>query len=405
MKILNILPFLPWPLVTGGHNGVYHSIEALKDEMDYYVLFPFEDNKADLDYMTKLWPNVKWIPYQRKSRFARKWHLKVKSLYFKIQRFLYPGFNENLEWNFELDSERYEDTFLQCITDCINKYNIDTVQVEFPVMLSLVLWLPDSVKKIFIHHELRFVKNDLILKSNNICNPYYEFYKRKSQNEEISLLNRYDKIITFSSIDSDKLIKAGVIVPCYSSFLIVDQKPMEEFVPATNKITFLGSGGHMPNLIGLRWFLDAEWKNIMALRPDIRLIIVGCWSSEIQEEILRKYQNIEFRGFVENLRNELAGSVMVVPLTIGSGIRIKILECTSLCVPFVTTSIGVEGLPFKDGKDCAIEDTTVGLSKKIIELLNDPIKQQQYAESAYKVVSKCYSLDAFKQSRVNIMNE
>lgn len=47
-RILNILPFLPWPLTTGGHNGCYHSIEAMKNLVDLYVLFPFANNQTIL---------------------------------------------------------------------------------------------------------------------------------------------------------------------------------------------------------------------------------------------------------------------------------------------------------------------------------------------------------------------
>lgn len=50
-RILNILPFLPWPLTTGGHNGCYHSIEAMKNLVDLYVLFPFANNQKDIEYM------------------------------------------------------------------------------------------------------------------------------------------------------------------------------------------------------------------------------------------------------------------------------------------------------------------------------------------------------------------
>ena len=271
-------------------------------------------------------------------------------------------------------------------------------------MMSLVLWLPDTVKKVFVHHELRFVKNELILKNIKNKDEYYEFYKRKNKNEEIALLNKYDYVVTFSSVDTQKLIEAGVLTPCTTSFLVVNQRKLQPFVPAKNRITFLGSGGHLPNAEGLKWFLDSEWDNLLSDNPDIVLEIVGNWLPK-QKKKFSKYKNVRFLGFVENLYDTLAGSVMIVPLTIGSGIRIKILECTSLNVPFITTSVGVEGLPFVDGKNCIIEDDAGKFREKLMNLLNNSEEQRKFALSSYEQVQKEYSQEALKISRMNIYKQ
>ncbi len=401
-RILNILPFLPWPLATGGHNGCYHSIEAIKHLVDLYVLFPFENNLKEIDYMQKRFPEVKWLPYKRECKFSRKMVLRAKSLYNIVQRLFYKGYNKSLEWNFELDSERYEDGYLECINKYIQEYNINIVQIEFPFMLSLVAYLPKNVKKVFVHHELRFVRNELILQSYKVSNPYYKFYAAKSKIEEIAYLNHYDHVITFSQIDKEKLIESGVTTPCSASFLIVKAREWQCYKPANNRIVFLGSGGHMPNSVGLKWFLQNGWQKILKKRPDIILSIIGNWNKNICKEFLSKYSNIEFLGFVEELHEEMKGSIMIVPLTIGSGIRIKILECASVGVPFVSTSVGVEGLPFKDNENCYIADEAETFSNKVLDLLEHPQKQEIFAKSSYQIISEKYSLEALQKSRMTI---
>lgn len=403
-RILNILPFLPWPLATGGHNGCYHSIEAMRNLVDLYVLFPFANNQKDIEHMKDLWPEVTWLPYKRKCKFSRKTVARVRSLYDKVQKLFYGGYNQTLEWNFQLDSERYEDEYLDSINDYIRKYNIDIVQIEFPFMMSLVAFLPKNVKKVFVHHELRFVRNELTLQSGNITNAYYKFYAAKSKIEEIAYLNQYDHVVTFSPVDKDKLIEAGVTVPCSASFLIVDSRKNAVFKPATNRMTFLGSGGHMPNNVGLNWFLEKEWREMLKINPELTLSIIGNWSVKIQKEILDKYHNINFLGFVDNLQNVMTESVMIVPITIGSGIRIKILECASIGVPFVSTNVGVEGLPFKDGVDCFIADNSKDFSRKILTLLEDKVKQKEFSENSLKIMGERYSKEAFQKSRMCIYN-
>lgn len=401
-RILNILPFLPWPLTTGGHNGCYHSIEAMKNLVDLYVLFPFANNQKDIEYMKKLWPEVTWLPYKRKCKFSRKTVARARSLYDRVQKLFYNGYNQNLEWNFPLDSERYEDEYLDSINYYIKIYNIDIVQVEFPFMLSLVACLPDNVKKVFVHHELRFVRNELTLQSGNITNAYYKFYASKTKIEEIAYLNQYDHVVTFSPVDRDKLIEAGLIVPCSASFLIVESRQKGNYIPATDKLTFLGAGAHLPNSLGLKWFLDKEWSRMLVKHPNLTLLIIGKWQEEVKKEFSKKYSNIVFKGFVEDLQKELKGSIMIVPLTIGSGIRIKILECASIGVPFVSTNVGAEGLPFKNNENCFLVDNPDIFAQKISELLNDPVLQEKFAVSSYNIINEHFSMENFQKSRMEI---
>ena len=404
-KVLNILPFLPWPLATGGHNGCYHSIEAMKDLVDLYVIFPYENNEKEIKYMEEKWPEVKWLPYKRECKFSRKTVSRARSLYDKIQKHFYHGYNQSLEWNFQLDSERYEDAYLESINKYIKDFQIDIVQIEFPFLLSLVVYLPQNVKKVFVHHELRFVRNELILQNNNISSGYYKFYALKSKIEEIAYLNLYDHVVTFSPIDREKLIKAGVNVPCTASFLIVDSRSHLAFRPASNRITFLGAGGHMPNSVGLDWFLKNEWQGLLKNNSKLTLSVIGNWNTKIQKEIHDKYSNVHFLGFVDDLQKVMTESIMIVPITIGSGIRIKILECASVGVPFVSTAIGVEGLPFKDGLDCFIADDSHDFSRKLTKLLEDKEKQRVFSENTLKIIQEQFSKEAFQKSRMSIYNK
>lgn len=73
-----------------------------------------------------------------------------------------------------------------------------------------------------------------------------------------------------------------------------------------------------------------------------------------------EYPELKLAGYVEDLGSFLKGSVAVVPIRIGSGMRMKILDAVLSKVPFVTTAKGVEGIDFKDGEDCLIVDDPAG---------------------------------------------
>src|SRR5690606_29781818 len=111
-----------------------------------------------------------------------------------------------------------------------------------------------------------------------------------------------------------------------------------------------------PNLDGIDWFLSNCWGEIQRLNPGVKLSVVGRWSEE-KKKWFDGYENVSFEGFVPDLETVMRGSVMIVPLRIGSGMRMKILEGVSYHVPVVSTSVGAEGLPMVNDINCKIADS------------------------------------------------
>ena len=90
------------------------------------------------------------------------------------------------------------------------------------------------------------------------------------------------------------------------------------------------------------------------------LQVIGKWRGECINRLQSEYPELKLAGYVEDLGSFLKGSVAVVPIRIGSGMRMKILDAVLSKVPFVTTAKGVEGIDFKDGEDCLIVDDPAG---------------------------------------------
>ena len=139
----------------------------------------------------------------------------------------------------------------------------------------------------------------------------------------------------------------------------------------------------------------------MSKDDNYRLSIIGEWSKEHIEEYSQKYTNIEFLGFVDCLANSLKGTVMIVPITIGSGIRMKILEASSIGVPFVSTTVGSEGIPVVDGENCYLADTPEMFADKI-RCLQDERIQSKFVNNAYTMIMKYYSKEALRKNRLEI---
>ena len=140
------------------------------------------------------------------------------------------------------------------------------------------------------------------------------------------------------------------------------------------------------------------------MRPEYHLNIIGKWDENEMAMYMDSYPHLHFLGFVENLSDELKGTVMIVPITIGSGIRMKILEAASLSVPFVTTSIGVEGLEFKNGESCLIGDTPEDFLNGILAMESRDVRNRM-VNMAKQIVETKYSFDALRRNRLEILSK
>jgi glycosyltransferase involved in cell wall biosynthesis len=84
--------------------------------------------------------------------------------------------------------------------------------------------------------------------------------------------------------------------------------------------------------------------------------------------------------------------VSVIPLRIGSGTRMKILEGGAMGKAMVSTSVGAEGLDFVPGKEILIADTPQQFAASIVELLRDPVRRRRLGEAARQRVGANYDL-------------
>ena len=408
-NVLIIMPWLPYPLISGGHQGLFNGIAAIHNDIDVSVAFIVEDEYQYLDALEgfqKELPNVTLYPYyqckriadgaKRKKEKRRNWfsglfhkNKKDDNVSSKIEFWKYCALPPSGEW-------------IRHISQIIESQHFDFVQVEMPWMLSIIFGLPENIKKVYVHHELGFVRRALELR-NTPKEDYYSWaFKKFADLNEISQLNMFDDIIAISPDDAKKLREVGITKPIHTSISVINTTPEVDVKISTNKrLTFVGPESHTPNYDGITWFLENCWSKLKYISPEYTLDIVGKWSNESILTYKERYPDINFLGYVDDLTSALEGSIMIVPINIGSGIRMKILEGTSRGIPFISTTVGAEGIPVKDGEHCFITDDPDTFVEDIIKLQN-PELQKKFVKAANDMVNKCYSLDALRRNRLAI---
>ena len=401
-NILIVFPHLIYPLDSGGAQAIFNGIEAVRHHYHVTVVY-FEGRKdhhpKERAELAKLLENVEILPY---FYSANRLH-KIRAFERTAEARLLGNMREwnDLRWSeFQMPMEGY----MTFINQVIRDKSIDLVQLEMMESLPLALSIPDNVKKVFVHHELRFVRNEIRLNAMNVPNCYNHATVEMKRILEIGMLNRCDGVITLSDTDKQKLELAGVNVPVYSSFAIVQERNVVQENILPHVLSFVGPEYHTPNYNGLTWFLDQCWPLLKSEGADYRLRIVGKWGEKTQKLFTSKYSDIEFMGFVDDLTHALDGTTMIVPIHEGSGIRMKILEAAMMKVPVVTTSVGVEGLPLQSGVSCMIADTSEGFVAGIKALENGN-QRLKMVQEAHQVVSDRYSLDALTNNRLSIYQQ
>ena len=111
-----------------------------------------------------------------------------------------------------------------------------------------------------------------------------------------------------------------------------------------------------------------------------------------------KFPGVSFTGMVADLRPIIASAaVCVVPLRIGSGTRLKILEAAAMAKPIVSTTLGAEGLELRHGREILLEDRPRAFAEAVALLLRDPVRAAAMGSAARVVVEQQYSIPALRR--------
>lgn len=160
------------------------------------------------------------------------------------------------------------------------------------------------------------------------------------------------------------------------------------------RILFVGTMSWFPNADGAVWFYDRVFRLLRARHPGLVFDIVGRDPGPRLER-LRADAAVRLTGRVDDTAPYLdAADAAVVPLRVGGGLRIKILELLAAGVPLVTTTVGCEGIPVTHERELLIADGEEAFGQAVSRLLSDEVLRRTLSENAVRFVREKYSFDA-----------
>jgi glycosyltransferase involved in cell wall biosynthesis len=247
----------------------------------------------------------------------------------------------------------------------------------------------------------------LRLERNPAKRLYAWLESRKSRAWERRACQRAKVALACSEYDRIKLKQLNPALPI---FVVPNVVNVDEYEPVdcvdARKILFQGGMDWYPNRDAVEFFVAEAFPLIRKEVPNARFVVAGRNPPEKFREHLSQTPGVEFTGTVPDMRAQIAdAAVCVVPLRIGSGTRLKILEAAAMAKPIVSTHLGAEGLKFLNGEEIMLEDDPSTFARTVIGLLSTPDRRALLGRAARRRVEEDYSFRSLCQALCSAMTE
>jgi glycosyltransferase involved in cell wall biosynthesis len=158
-----------------------------------------------------------------------------------------------------------------------------------------------------------------------------------------------------------------------------------------HSLLFLGSLDWRPNLDAIRLLLDTIFPEVLAHEPQARLAIVGRKPPQWLVDRASECKNVALHADVPDVRPFLHQcGAMAVPLRIGGGSRLKILEALAAECPVVSTRVGAEGLDLVPDRHLVEVDAPEEMAGAFVQAIRDPQPIREMARQGRKLVAERY---------------
>lgn len=254
--------------------------------------------------------------------------------------------------------------------------------------------MAESLPKVMVHHN---VESSLLLRrSRNERNPlakaYLGFQGVKLRRYERLTLPRFDANVAVSELDAEEL---RALAPTARVEVVPNGTDTEFFQPTRASgdpvLVFAGAMTWYPNHDAMVWFTRDVLPRIKARVPNVKLWIIGRGAGEELERLAAAEPAVEMLGFVDDVRDHVGpAAVYVVPIRVGGGTRLKILDAMAMGKAVVSTTIGAEGLELAPERDLLLADSAENFADAVIAVLSDAGRRESLERAGRTTVERTY---------------
>jgi glycosyltransferase involved in cell wall biosynthesis len=386
MRLLFVSTIMPYPPIYGSAIRTWSLLRALASEGVETTFLTFTSDSE---------PAVDLQPLHELCRSVKLVYLAPKSLSSSAD---YAGRAMALASRHPYATVRYRSREMyQLLEEQLSTTAFDAVFAD--EIFALVNMPPIVLPLIANGHNIEYLilKRYLQFETNPLKRAYAWMESEKLRRWERHAFRRASLGVACSEYDRNVLLAADSSTPIVVVPNVIDTDYYTPLPGEGDPLTVMYQGGMdwFPNRDAVEYFVSSILPILRQRVPQVRFVVAGRNPSP---DFLRRFQTdpgIEFTGTVDDMRPVIQrAQVCVVPLRIGSGTRLKILESAAMGKPVVSTRLGAEGLAFRDGDEIILKDDPSAFADAIADLLFHPQKRQSIATAARERVRQDYSFPA-----------
>ena len=379
MKILVLAPYLPAPPDTGGRRRMHALLTRLErtNEVTLAAFVGAATPRHAIEETRRMCERLLVIPNPALGApVAARRKMQLRSI--------------GSRWSYETASHRMPE-MQRAIDRVAALTQFDLTFVEFAQMAEYEF--PRATPVVLDAHNVEYdiLHRTYRSESGSVRKLYSYLEYVKLRREERRAWARMDACV-FTS-ERDAAIARASLPEAHIS-VIPNGVDTHEFLPAGSErgedILFFGADFY-PNLDGLRFYADEVLPLVRRERPSVRLVVVGSSARALAD---RARDGVVAIGPVDDVKPYIkAAAVVVAPLRIGGGTRLKILEAMATAKPVVATRIGAEGIDAVPGRDLLIADDPTQLARATCQVLADDLLAFRLGANARRLVEQRYEWD------------
>ena len=299
-------------------------------------------------------------------------------------------------------------TMHERLAGLMSAQHYDVLQIEGIEMAPYALALEPAARPqlIFDDHNAEYVLQKRAF-STDVQQPrrwvgaaYSLIQWQKLMNYERRICRTADEVVAVSEVDRQALQQ---LAPGLEATVVPNGVDLDFYRPGVtppepglgpHSLVFTGKMDFRPNVDAVLWFVDEVLPLISSVIPDVRFYAVG-QSPHPRLAALASRPAVVITGRVPDTRPYIAGAgVYVIPLRIGGGTRLKVLEAMAMGQAMVSTRLGCDGFPLEDGREVRFADTPDSFAEAVISLLRSREQAEAIGRAARTYVETNYGWDA-----------
>jgi glycosyltransferase involved in cell wall biosynthesis len=398
VKILFVSSWFPYPPINGAKIRIYNLIRELSKQHEIVLLsftrtFSMEEAQKNVPHLEEFCRTVKVVPFRA---FRPNVSNAIQGLFSSLPRSVIQSYSQEMA---------------DLIQETVRLEPFDALvasEVNMPYLVSRLATEVTRLPKIVDAIEIALAKDAYENARSPMMRLRHGFTWNKLKTYTRSILQNVDACTVPSEQEKANLLE---IMPGYAGVKVVPHAlDLTQYTgafgsPRPGSLVFTGSFTYHPNQDGAHYFLQDIYPRIKQFVPEVCTQILGnTGSAPIETWPLDS--SVSFTGMIYDVRPHIAQSwLSIVPLRMGAGTRLKIIESLALGTPVVSTSKGAEGLDVTNQENILIADTPSEFADAVIRVLRNAEFREALSRQGRKLVAEKYSAEAMGTSFNSLLEQ